>query len=464
MGRFSSDSEKRSIFSWPLEESANFLSVVSTSLQRTVDGSVGATRNRSYSARSSTWLLRLGRRFFRRLGGDCFCFLEHTQQVAAKDGLDFGLGITAIEETLRDVGVGAGVFKLGWQDGDAVVVGADADVLDAGDFGDVVDVVEQVVDGATRVRVFGLPAAHFAGDFLVAQLIDLEKFSFEVHALGHGAYRIGDDVAGEEVDHDDAVFFLDAFEHIIWHVAGMIGDAHGRGMGEDDGGGGDIERVVHGFGGDVREIDEHADFVHFADDIFAKRREAVGFFLVGARVGPIERVGVGECHVAGTEVVELLEHHEGFLDAVAAFDANEAGDFSFAVDSFDVVCRVSEFERFGVAGDHSLDEVDLLERGGERFATVTGFDGNPHGPELCADAALAELGDIGLQRGLFLGNVELIEVGIALFADFPGHVVVAVDEKRLAVQFASGIGEDDGLAAYGLLGFIGGCKVTCERE
>ena len=56
-------------------------------------------------------------------------------------------GVAASHEGCGDFGkVGGRVDACGW-DGDAIEVSADADVVDAGDFDDVVEVVDEGVEG-----------------------------------------------------------------------------------------------------------------------------------------------------------------------------------------------------------------------------------------------------------------------------------------------------------------------------
>ena len=62
-------------------------------------------------------------------------------------------------------------------------------------------------------------------------------------------------------------------------------------MGGDDGRSGDVEDGVHRVSRDVRNIDKHAEAIHFADYILAESGEAVGGFgFVGGGVGPGEAV------------------------------------------------------------------------------------------------------------------------------------------------------------------------------
>ena len=68
---------------------------------------------------------------------------EYAEQVAAKYFLELFGGVAARVESSGDFGqVGCGVDAFG-EGGDAVEVGADAYVVDAGDRCDVIDVVDE---------------------------------------------------------------------------------------------------------------------------------------------------------------------------------------------------------------------------------------------------------------------------------------------------------------------------------
>jgi hypothetical protein len=144
-----------------------------------------------------------------------------------------------------------------------------------------------------------------------------------------------------------------------------------------------------------------------------------------------------ERHVTCAHLVQLPQHGDRAFDRVAPFNADERGDLAGLGDPLDVVSRQREFKRLGIAGDHRLDEFDLLDRRRERGAPLRRFARHPDRPELGADASFAQPRDIGLKRLLNLRDIKLIELPAGLLAKFPWQVVVTVDQQGLGVEFAS---------------------------
>src|SRR5208337_4055951 len=129
------------------------------------------------------------------------------------------------------------------------------------------------------------------------------------------------------VDLDDTAVFGEVAHHVVGHIARGVADGAAGGVRGDDGGFADSDGVVEGFVGDVRDVHEDAEAVHFADYFLAEVGKAVVGGLVGGGVGPLVVVHVGEGHVADAESGEGAEDGEIVAHHVAAFDADEAGDF-----------------------------------------------------------------------------------------------------------------------------------------
>ena len=144
---------------------------------------------------------------------------------------------------------------------------------------------------------------------------------------------------------------------------------------------------------------------------------------------------------------------------MAAFHANERGDFARAADPLDVVDRSRQFEGLGIARDHGLDQRDLFERRSQGLAVVAGAGRHVDRPELHFDAARPQARNVGVHVLLRLCDVELLERRRTLFAEFPRQIVMAIDQRGRGVNRLRPIADHD-LAAIGL----GAGRRLCNDE
>ena len=152
-----------------------------------------------------------------------FGFAEDSEGVRAEDLFDVGFGVFAIEKFLGDDGVAGDVGEVGGKLGNAVVIATKPDVIDAGDFHDVVYVIDEVFDCAGRHWIFSTPGAKCGGVFLWVRMFLLKVAGYFKHVL-HDASGFRDDEAGEEVHHDDAAVLFEAQENVVWDIAGVLGN------------------------------------------------------------------------------------------------------------------------------------------------------------------------------------------------------------------------------------------------
>ena len=152
-------------------------------------------------------------------------------------------------------------------------------------------------------------------------------------------------------------------------------------------------------------------------------------------VGPVERHVVGQGHVPSTQVVIGPKRTEGILDRVAALHAEQGRDFLLLLRVYDVVGGEGEHQTIGIAGNHPARDVELLELHPGKPA-VLDLPGDIDGPELCSDPTLGEAREIGHP---FARSTEVIRRNVAGSAfggsDFPGEVVMPVDQYGLLEQF-----------------------------
>jgi hypothetical protein len=182
----------------------------------------------------------------------------------------------------------------------------------------------------------------------------------------------------------------------------------------------------------VREIDEHAEPVHLADDAIAEGSQPAVLRRIERGVGPIERDVVRQRHVPNAQIVVRPKGTERVLDCVAAFEAKKRSELPLLEVVADVVGAQRQREPIGILRDDPPGDVDLLQLN-PGVARVTILARRVHRPELRADHSTLQAIEIRVP-GRVLAYVVRIDVspGDGIFADAPGKVVVPVDQRRFA--------------------------------
>ena len=180
-------------------------------------------------------------------------------------------------------------------------------------------------------------------------------------------------------------------------------------MREDDRGLRNIQHGLHRIRCDVRNIDQHAQFVHRLDDFFAELAQACALGFVGTRVSPIQRITMRERHVPGTHRVQSSQLFNRVFDRVSTFDANERRDLAGSASSFDILDRARCGECLWVARDHSLHDLDLLDGHLMSRAVVGSVRWDIDRPELRADIACVQSRNIGMQLRLRLSDIDFLK-------------------------------------------------------
>ena len=118
---------------------------------------------------------------------------------------------------------------------------------------------------------------------------------------------------------------------------------------------------------------------------------------------------------------------------MATLGTDEGGDTPRREDSLHLVRGPSESQPVAIPGDHLMDGVDLFQGLDDRGAIgQSGRD--PGRPELRADSAVPQPGQVGVRGGQALGKVQPVEVVARLLACLPREVVVSVDQWVTAQQ------------------------------
>src|SRR5437660_4538812 len=135
-------------------------------------------------------------------------------------------------------------------------------MINASDFGNVVDVIDQRFQG--RARNFGGPLALYAviieigdgfsgGLELVGVGLDGGIAVFGLRFSGFAVVLVDEGVV--EIYLDDAAVLGDGAEHVVRHIAGMIGEGTSGGVRGNDGRFSDGDGVIESLVGDMGNID-----------------------------------------------------------------------------------------------------------------------------------------------------------------------------------------------------------------
>jgi hypothetical protein len=103
----------------------------------------------------------------------------------------------------------------------------------------------------------------------------------------------------------------------------MAAERAAGGMRRDNRHAGRLDDVAKRVVRDVRDVDDHAEVVHGADDVASEVGESAMARRVARGVAPVVRVDVRERQVARPRVVQLAQRVERVFDRVAAFDADQ---------------------------------------------------------------------------------------------------------------------------------------------
>jgi hypothetical protein len=365
---------------------------------------------------------------------DALDFGHNAQGVFAEDSADVGIGIALLKEGVGDLREVGHILHADGHDG-AIEIGAEAHVIDPGDFYSVIDVLDDF--GPFNFGEFA--GLHEITDHLIAGdegagfLVATSLFDFLVDfffGFGMSFFEVAE-FLGEKadviVDLDDAAVFGEGAHHVVGHVAGSFSEGACRRVGSDDGSFGAGKDVVEGLVGDVRDVHHDAESIHFEDDLLAEIGETVVRGYVGGRVGPLGIFHVGEGHVADAKSGVGAEDGEVVIDHVAALYAHERGDLVLLLGGADFVGSGGEDEIAGMLADSFTDGVDLIESllDGDRSGD---FAVDPDGEEDGVQTAFTHAGDIDVAVGLARTDIE---GGVK---ETLRGVVVGVDDHRSEVE------------------------------
>jgi hypothetical protein len=186
----------------------------------------------------------------------------------------------------------------------------------------------------------------------------------------------------------------DALQDLVRHVAWHVAQRARRRVAEDDGGGAGGQRIGHGRGRHVREVDQHAQPVHLRHHLAAQLGQAAVPRRIGRGVGQVVGRVVGQGQVARSQLVERAQRAERALQHVAALHPQQRRDASAAERIRHLVRGPAGRQVGRMSGDHASRQVDLLQLHARQPRPR--LPGDVDAPELTTDPAGAQAGEVGL--------------------------------------------------------------------
>ena len=171
---------------------------------------------------------------------DAFRLSHRSQQVAAENFSDVLLAVTTLQQFVSDIRQHRNVFRALRHVVRAVEVRSDADVIDACDFDDVLEVVHQFRKRQRRqwIRLFEFVAFFRATlDVVFVLRVDRVLLCFQplVARTALRRDRVCVDKTTVEVDMDDAAVLRDASQQIVGNISRHVADCACGGVRRDDG-------------------------------------------------------------------------------------------------------------------------------------------------------------------------------------------------------------------------------------
>ena len=239
--------------------------------------------------------------------------------------------------------------------------------------------------------------------------------------VSHSKWRtVVERVADVEPDH--APFCRELLQEVVGHVAGDVIQAAQPVVGGDDRMGAHLQRLRQRLVGRVRDVDDHAEPVHLADDGPAVFGEAVPASRRAAGVGVlVPPVVSGELHDPEPQPVERPQHVEVAVEIEAALEIEDRGHFPGPVDPLDVGGIERELHDLAVL----LELIDRHVHQAERLLRLI-----PCGVVLLHHE---ERHEEGVDASFLHARQVHLTVGKAI-PDVPAQVELAVDHVDVPVE------------------------------
>src|ERR1017187_3085335 len=378
---------------------------------------------------------------------------EYTEQVAAQEFADPLLGVAAAQHRVGNHRQIAYVAHAARQRRTAIEIATQGDVVLAHQLYGAIHHADPFVHGQSNVprNIGGRHRKHRTDDFvelvdrsLSTALQDGAGVPERLTGMRHTPFErlaVVELVAQLEADH--AAFGRQFPEQRVRHVARNVVDGAQPVMGGNHRNGARIDGRGDCLVGGVRNVDHHAEAVHFPNHFTPAIVQPVPLRRRTARVRIVARPVVRrKLHRTHAQAVHLPDHGRVAIQVEAAFDVQDGGNLAAPVYAFDVPSGARYLDALAVTPD-------LFDGGIQHAQRLFGFQtpgivvlGHENGKEKRAESALFGARQIELAVGFPLADVAAV-IELAIHG-----VNVAVEDQGARVQRARAFG--NGRAVRGL--------------
>lgn len=298
----------------------------------------------------------------------------------------------------RDLREAGDVLEPARRRRNAVEVGPQPDVILTGDSNDVLDVRDHVLD------------PHVSGVAIVQE-------------------------RRKEVDSDDASASCECPKLLVGQVARVAAQRGDAGVARDRWLPGHLEHVVERRWRCMREVDDHAQAVHFGDTLATEGRQAAVQAIVRGRlaaVRPVVHRIPGQRNEPHSAFVEFMQPIEVWTDHVSALDSEERPKWGSLAGPRKVVAPPDAAQQAAGAMFEGVEEI----QGTVGFGEVVGLASSglhENGEDLDIDSGFDEARQVGVPDGEARGEVA------SVFRDLPEHVGMGIDDDGVVVELGRSV-------------------------
>jgi hypothetical protein len=198
-------------------------------------------------------------------------------------------------------------------------------------------------------------------------------------------------------------------------------------VGSNDGFCADRQNVIKRFVGDVGDIHDHTDAIHFADYFLAEVSQAIVRRFASGGIRPIVAAKMRKRHRQYAHPPIHPEHCQVICDLMPALDSQNNSDLLLANNSLDIACAGREFNLIRILVKNALHGISEIERPSHSVRPLVVFR-NGHREEGNVDATLSKAREIDLAVGQTLADIHILQQNSLK------SIVVSVDAQDSGVN------------------------------